>query len=293
MERVTRCNSAEVNGSAEYVLYWMTAYRRTHFNYALERAVFWVTELRKPLLIFEPLACNYRWASERFHQFVVDGMREKQESLQNVPVTYRPYVEGSVGEGKKLFVQLMAHACLIVTDDYPAFEIPRWIAKVASRAKVLVEKVDSNGLFPMRATDRLFLTASSFRRFLQRQPPPQFPLEDPLAGLDLPRLSNAKTWNEIGSMPASLNRSVGSVSGVKGGSAPARERLRIFIGSNAASSRLSPYLHFGHISSHEVYRAVTASRRSDTAHFLDELVTWRELGFNLCALANNYVLQNV
>jgi deoxyribodipyrimidine photo-lyase len=266
----------------------MTAYRRTHFNYALERAVFWATELRKPLLIFEPLACNYRWASVRFHQFVMDGMREKQEALQNAPVTYRPYVERSFGEGKKLFAQLMAHASIIVTDDYPAFEIPRWIAKVTSRTKVLVEKVDSNGLFPMRTTNRLFLTASSFRRFLQRQPPPQFPLENPLAGLDLPRLSSAKTWNEIGSMPASLNRSVESVSGVRGGSAPARERLRTFIGSNAASSRLSPYLHFGHISPHEVYQAVTASRRSDTTHFLDELVTWRELGFNMCALANNY-----
>jgi len=65
MERVTPCNAAIVNGSEQSVLYWMTAYRRTHFNYALERAVFWATELRKPLLIFEPLACNYRWASIR------------------------------------------------------------------------------------------------------------------------------------------------------------------------------------------------------------------------------------
>jgi len=90
MERVTPCNAAIVNGSEQSVLYWMTAYRRTHFNYALERAVFWATELRKPLLIFEPLACNYRWASIRFHEFIVDGMREKLEAFQNGPVAYRP-----------------------------------------------------------------------------------------------------------------------------------------------------------------------------------------------------------
>jgi deoxyribodipyrimidine photolyase len=245
-----------VSGGEPYVLYWMTAYRRTHFNYALERAVFWAAELRKPLLIFEPLTCNYRWASIRFHQFVVDGMREKLEALQKTSVTYRPYVEARLGEGKRLFARLMAHACLIVTDDYPAFETQRWIEKVASRAKVLVEKVDSNGIFPMRATNRLFLTASSFRRFHEKQTTPQFPLADPLAGLDLPRLSTTATSNEICSMPASLDRTVGSVSGVKGGSAAARERLRTFIDTNAASSRLSPYLHFGHISSHEVYRTV-------------------------------------
>jgi len=37
-----------------------------------------------------------------------------------------------------------------------------------------------------------------------------------------------------------------------------------------------------------VYRAVTAPRRSNAEHFLDELVTWRELGFNMCSLSNNY-----
>src|SRR5215510_2784325 len=129
MERVTRCNSAEVNGSAEYVLYWMTAYRRTHFNYALERAVFWASELRKPLLIFEPLACNYRWASVRFHTFVSEGMLDNIQAFKNAPVTYMPYIEKYPGEGKKLFSRLARSACLIVTDDFPAFEIPGWISK--------------------------------------------------------------------------------------------------------------------------------------------------------------------
>src|SRR5262249_3107711 len=154
----------------DYVLYWMTAYRRRHFNFALERAVFWATELRKPLLILEALACQYPWANARIHSFVMEGMRNNVTEFKGSGARYYPFVESSPGEGRKLLTQLGEHACLIVTDDFPEFEIPRWIGIVAARFHVLLEKVDSNGLFPMRATDRIFKTASSFRRFLQKQP---------------------------------------------------------------------------------------------------------------------------
>jgi deoxyribodipyrimidine photo-lyase len=72
-----------------------------------------------------------------------------------------------------------------------------------------------------------------------------------------------------------------------------------------ASSGLSPYLHFGHISAHEIFAALASQEgwslndladskqtrgsrngwwgMSDAAEaFLDELITWRELGFNMC-----------
>src|SRR5262249_43473320 len=57
---------------------------------------------------------------------------------------------------------------------------------------------------------------------------------------------------------------------------------------DSPSSGLSPYLHFGHISAQEVYQAVTLSRRPGFEHFLDELITWREIGFNMCANSPSY-----
>jgi deoxyribodipyrimidine photo-lyase len=68
------------------------------------------------------------------------------------------------------------------------------------------------------------------------------------------------------------------------------------------SSGLSPYLHFGHLSPHAVVQAVleregwlgNLTRRPNGARdgwwgvtapaeaFLDQIVTWRELGFNMC-----------
>jgi deoxyribodipyrimidine photo-lyase len=72
---------------------------------------------------------------------------------------------------------------------------------------------------------------------------------------------------------------------------------------------LSPYLHFGHISAHEVFSAVMTAERwttrrlavrgggaregwwgvSDSANvFLDQLTVWRELAFNGCEWVPDY-----
>ncbi|MCL4134370.1 UNVERIFIED_CONTAM: hypothetical protein GTU68_048318 [Idotea baltica] len=55
---------------------------------------------------------------------------------------------------------------------------------------------------------------------------------------------------------------------------------------NESASGLSPYLHFGHISSHEVFREIIA--REKWSSFLDELITWREIGYNMCSHRDDY-----
>ena len=72
------CNAAPVRSDGDYVFYWMIANRRTEWNFALDRAVDWTTELGKPLVILEPLRCDYRWASDRLHRFVLVGRVEFQ-----------------------------------------------------------------------------------------------------------------------------------------------------------------------------------------------------------------------
>jgi deoxyribodipyrimidine photo-lyase len=289
MERVTRCNSSQVNGAGDFVLYWMTAYRRRHFNFALERAVFWATEMRKPLLILEGLSSNYRWASDRFHTFVIQGMQDNRRDFKDSPATYLPFVEQDEGAGRKILFGLSRRASVIVTDDFPAFEIPRWIQSVSSRAPVLMEKVDSNGVFPMRRSERLFLTASSFRRFLEKQPRPEMPVRDALADVDIPSLAQPEFLPvDCTAIPKRIDHRVAAVACTRGGVFAARERLQKFISSDSVSSGLSPYIHFGHISAHEVYQRTVESRRADSDRFLDELVTWRELGFNMCAYRSDY-----
>src|SRR4051812_2288107 len=147
-----------------YVLYWMTMYRRAGWNFALERAVRCAERLQRPLVVLEALRCDYPWASERLHRFVLEGMRDNLAAFARKPVLYYPYVEPAPGAGKGLLAALARDACLVVGDDYPAFMLPHMIQAAARQVGGRFELVDSNGLLPLYSTQREFRRAVDFRR---------------------------------------------------------------------------------------------------------------------------------
>jgi deoxyribodipyrimidine photo-lyase len=181
--RIRGANGAEVRGDGEYVLYWMIANRRLTYNFALDRALEFGRELRKPLMIFEALRCGYPWASERLHRFVIDGMAYNAAACAQVNVAYYPYVEPCAGAGRGLLEEFAARACVVVTDEFPCFFLPRMVAAAGKKLAVKLEAVDSNGLLPLRAAEQVFSRAFDFRRYLQRSLAPHlsvFPAADPL-----------------------------------------------------------------------------------------------------------------
>jgi deoxyribodipyrimidine photo-lyase len=331
--RIQRCNVAEVKPKGDYVLYWMIANRRTHWNFSLQRAVEWSSRFGKPLVILEALRCGYPWASDRIHRFVIEGMEDNAVRLENTGVFYYPYLEREAGAGKGLLSELGKRACVVVTDDFPSFFLPRMVEAAACQLSVLMEKVDSNGLLPIRWTDRVFLTAFSFRRFLQNNIEPHlhsFPIADPLAE-DVRPLNDKllgrilKRWPPANDIIASLNglslasfpidHSVTS-SPIRGGERAANRTMEKFLNESLdqysdwrnhpdddATSGLSPYLHFGHISVHQLFHELIHHEGWSKARtwgggrgqregwwgmsqnaesFLDQLITWRELGYNMC-----------
>ena len=328
--RVRGVTDQPVRPDGRWVVYWMIAARRLSSNFALDRAIELAEELRRPLVILEPLACDYPWASDRLHRFVLDGMRDHFEQAAGTAAYYYPYVEREPGGGRGLLAALARDACEVVTDDYPAFFIPRIVEAAADVVPVQFEAVDANGLLPLRATDRAYPSAYAFRRFLHRELAAHLdvrPGTDPLGDAELPALDALpedvlRRWP-----PASEEMLSGSPKvlralpidhevrpvATRGGSVAGRERLRGFVAERLdryeershpdarATSGLSPYLHFGHVGAHEVFNAVTAHEgwtpdrlaidgrgkrtgwwgmSAAAEAFLDELVTWRELGFN-------------
>ena len=337
--RIQAANDAGVNQDGQFVVYWMTANRRPCWNFSLERAVEYARELAKPLIVFEALRSRYRWASDRIHHFVIEGMADNSNAFKNKRVVYFPYLEPGPGAGKGLVEELASRSCVVVTDDFPCFFLPRMLTAVAGRLPVRIEKVDSNGLLPMRATDRVFSRAHDFRRFLQKNLRPhleQFPKPDPLKRLRLPTLDDIPTdilrmWPSadvavIANQPQrladfSINHSVG-MTDARGGVTAAVRKLKTFRTKKLAyydeernqpeqdvTSGLSPYLHFGHISAHEIFATLMddeewtlddlAENATGSAHgwwgcrpavesFLDELITWREVGYNMCWQRDDY-----
>lgn len=313
-----------------YVLYWMTASRRAAWNVALDHALAHAERLGCGVVVLEALRAAYPWASARFHRFVVDGMADNTRAFDVPGVTYYPFVERVAGDGAGLVETLASEAAVVVCDDYPAFFLRGMLDRVGPRLPARVEAVDANGLVPMRAAGRLFPTAYAFRRHLQQVLATHLaerPSAAPLAEARLPRPRPAlppdvtRRWpawrfethgDTIAGLP--IDQSVGAVAELPGGTSAARTRLATFIRTrlsrygernhpdDAVTSGLSPYLHFGHIGSWEVFDAVMrhegwlgavpARGRGERAGwwgvsspaegFLDQLLTWRELGFNAC-----------
>ena len=109
---------------------------------------------------------------------------------------------------------------------------------------------------------------------------------------------------------------------LRGGAGAAQKALRAFLESKLSSyhlarnhpdddgsSGLSPYLHFGHLAVHQVVaelldredwtperlgvkatgkRAGWWGMSEGAEAFLDQLITWRELGFNMCSQREDY-----
>ena len=86
--RIRTLNEWPKDISKPFVLYWMTAFRRTRTNFALQRAVELAEQLRKPLVILEAVRCNYRWANDRFHRFILDGMIDNEADTRKTNAMY-------------------------------------------------------------------------------------------------------------------------------------------------------------------------------------------------------------
>jgi deoxyribodipyrimidine photo-lyase len=337
--RIRDCNHAPVEAAGRWVLYWMIANRRLTYNFALDRALEHCREFRKPLLIFEALRCDYQWASDRLHRFVIDGMADNANTCARHRVRFFPYVEPEVGAGKGLLEELASHACAVVTDDFPCFFLPRMVDAAARKLSIRLEAVDSNGLLPIRAADRAFVRAFDFRRYLQKVLPSHlanFPTADPLAeapSMAPPVLPKGVTSRWPSASVTLLQAKAGSLDAypidhqvkpveLRGGHTAALARFQKFLDQKLAeyseehnapelqgTSNMSPYLHFGHISAHEIFSAVARlekwrpqklALRSSGARqgwwnmsgssesYLDQLITWREVGYNFCAQRKDY-----
>jgi deoxyribodipyrimidine photo-lyase len=274
------------------------------------------------------------------HRFILDGMRANAKHFARENVVYFPYVEPAEGSGSGLLAALTENACVVVSDDYPTFFIPKMQEAAASRMNIRFELVDSNGLFPIRATNKVFSRAFDFRRHLQRELPQHLdarPLADPLEGLPPiapktldtilagaranwePASDDVLAGETLESLP--IDHSVGVVD-LEGGFEAGERQMEQFLSSGidryaadrnhpdeGAASGLSPWLHFGHVSAHQIFEELAENEGWDRGRlatkatgaregwwgmsanaeaFIDQLITWRELGFNMSALRSDY-----
>lgn len=309
--------------SGEFVLYWMQVTHRAHHNPALNYAVERANELGVPVVVYHGLRPDYPWASDRIHTFILESVSDLYRDFSARGIPYGFYLQaqgrmdaraqGDANARRSPLVALAERAALVVTDYFPTFIVPRQTKALREKVETPVIAVDSCGVIPLSLVSREHLTARGFRTEVERlipeflhpvgdvEPRVRTPVD---FGFDLTRPASGVGKKERNDYPpistlvarCDIDHSVAPSPVIRGGPTAARARLDAFLATglpryaeergdpNAdASSRLSPYLHFGNISVQEVLLAARDRGPTDQyVKFLDEAVVWRELAHNLC-----------
>jgi photolyase PhrII len=198
-------------------------------------------------------------------------------------------------------VQLAERAALVVTDWFPTFIIPRQTKRLREKTDTPVVAVDAQLVVPVTVLDKEHATARGIRpRLMQHldehlhyvgddEPSVRTPVS-------LPFTPTAVTEDRIPELVAqcAIDHSVPPSPIIRGGRTAALARLHWWLAHGLhryeerndpnvdVTSGMSPYLHFGNVSVQELLLlARDTGPAVPYAKFLDEVLTWRELSFNM------------
>lgn len=283
----------------DFVIYWVRHAVRATENPALDVALSLASTLQVPCFVHFELPELYRFASDRHHTFMLEGARELQQALKARNIGCVVHVHRP-GARTAMVLELARRAALVVTEVMPVPQSATWEAAVAKEAPLW--RVDASCLAPVWAFPRLMDQASVFRKaatplwntrssaaWVDVEPhAPAFVPDVPsldLSAEDLPALVAS----------CDVDHSLGPVHHTRGGTSAALDRWERFLSSGLdryardrndplrdGTSRISAYLHFGHLSPFRVARDVVAHRTDSSEKFLDELRTWREVAWHFC-----------
>ncbi|HTS34654.1 MAG TPA: deoxyribodipyrimidine photo-lyase [Candidatus Solibacter sp.] len=301
--RITIRRSGPASDDGACVVYWMQRAQRGFDNPALDVAINAANALRKPVVVFFAPVPFYPHANLRHYAFLNQGIPDIAAALakRNVGFVLRRFPEHSLMR----FCDEVKPA-LVVGDENPMRGPESWRGKAEKELRVPFWTVDADVIVPSRLLEKAQYAAHTIRPRLQahvkkflkssanpsaqvswRKPPQLHSLD---SDIDITR-----DWE--------LDRSVSPVSQWRGGTNEALRLLKDFVRNKLRgygtqrnkpeidhTSRLSPYLHFGHISPITIALAVQAgdAPRADKEAFLNQIITWRELSVNLVKFNEHY-----
>jgi deoxyribodipyrimidine photo-lyase len=279
---------------ARCVVYWMQRAMRILDNPALDVAIEAANLLGFPVMVYCAVTLN---DNPRHHHFLVQGLRDVAEdaAARGLGFVQRRHPDHSL----EAFLEEV-EAALVVGDENPCREPERWRKALARRLRLPFWTVDADVVVPSAVFGRSYFLLHHFRSHLKAELPKYLvapskivPLHPWKPGKAMPRSSLLENMTRG---LAKLDRSVGPVDSFTGGTHAAVRRLGEFVKHDLAgyedmrnhpevkgTSRLSPYLHFGHIGPLTIAMAVEQAARQGkipvTARdrFLDQLIGWREL----------------
>eukprot|EP01006_Ploeotia_vitrea_P028503 TRINITY_DN61181_c0_g1_i1.p1 TRINITY_DN61181_c0_g1~~TRINITY_DN61181_c0_g1_i1.p1 ORF type:complete len:554 (+),score=223.34 TRINITY_DN61181_c0_g1_i1:132-1793(+) len=289
------------------VVYWMSRDQRVRDNWALLYAQQLCREQDSELHVVFCMMPKFLGATLRQYSFMIDGLRQVEESLSALNIPFRVLLGDSpVGLISDYCEEHSADA--VVTDFSPLRVSRGWCDELASSLDAQhtsLFQVDAHNVVPCwLASDKREYAARTLRPKIRRvldEFLTDFPdVQSQPASTKMP---SAVDWNKVWSS-LQIDRSVTAVDWLSAGEDNAYKTLMRFTRSGLksfdelrnnpnddVSSNLSPYLHFGQIAAQRcalvVQRATGVSRKAIEI-FIEEAVVRKELADNYCYYVPEY-----
>jgi deoxyribodipyrimidine photo-lyase len=290
------------------VVYWMQRAERALDNPALDIAIEIANELNLPVLVYFSAISNFPSANLRHYYFLNQGLRDIEADLAERGIPF--IVRRPPGNSLEALLSEVG-AAMVIGDENPCREPERWRRVLANRLKVPFWTVDADVLVPSNLFQKHFFALQFFRPKLYAHFPTYLvpsPTSKPIREWKRPKgLTSFDVHTDVTQGWKHLDRSVRPVEWWTGGTHAALEHLKRFIEYGLANypeqrnhpetdgtSRISPYLHFGHISPLTItlaaQKALKAKNVTQTAYdsFVGELIGWRELAVNFVKFVPSY-----
>lgn len=306
--RVTVRRSGVPKRGGKCVVYWMQRAQRGWDNHALDLAVKIGEVLGLPVVAYFAGIAKYPHANLRHYAFMNRGLIDVEDDLADRGIGFVLRLEPRQELARFLDD---VDAAFLVGDENPIRETERWRRVLAKRLLIPYWTVDADVVVPSKLIGRAQYGAYTIRPRLYKVLPdflvpyenlrPSKEWERP-KGLyaESPREDITRKWKE-------LDRSVAPVREWVGGHHAAMVRLKLFTESLLKSyerdrskpevdgtSKMSPYLHFGHVSPVTIALAVDAAAK-ERKHlqaarddYFNELIVWRELAVNFVKYTPGY-----
>lgn len=292
-----------VSYSSGEVVYWMNRDQRINDNWALLYAQETAQKYGTSFSVVFCLRKSFDYATERLVDFMLKGLEEVEKNLidKNIPFIF---LGGEPEEEIPKFIK-ENHIGFLISDFSPLRYNRSWKEKITKKIAISFHEVDAHNIIPVwEASDHQEFGAYTLRPKIHRLLPEFLETFPRISSLESTgkNKNSLSDWNAI-KKQIQIDTSVKPITWIQPGEQAALQNTKDFLDNRIeiydtqrndptknAQSHLSPYLHFGHISSQrialEIQKRNTSCKNTDV--FLEELIVRKELSDNYCYYNTNY-----
>jgi len=294
-------------GQGKCVVYWMQRAQRGRDNHALDKAVACANALGLPCVAYFAAIKNFPHANLRHYAFLNQGLSDIEDDCaeRGVGFVMRRWPDE---DHEKFFADV--GAAMVIGDENPMRVPEQWRMDLAELLTIPFWTVDADVVVPSKLLLKAQFSAGVARpRLYAALPEFLQPYENAKAQVEWKQsrgLQREDVGADITRGWPEFDRSVLSVEAWTGGHHAAQKRLQKFCAEMLESydgdrnrpevdgtSKMSPWLHFGHIGPVTIALAVDAAKKNPKLKaardsYFNELIVWRELAVNFVRYQPQY-----